>query len=113
MRLHIRYTVDTVVEVEDPEFILSGLQHAKDNPEDCSEGVLAAFEKLHPAADEKFKMFTLVAEVTSEIIKHEVLRNYPVDEGVACTISSVSYEETPERAVLDAAILHTAPVTLQ
>lgn len=111
--VHIRYTIDTRVTVDDPDFLLDALARARIYPEECASGIVAAAEKLNAAASDEFKMFTMVGEVTSEIIRNEVPAEYP-EPHVVCEVTRVVYEEVPEnvRAGIPPHVVPVHPSTL-
>lgn len=106
--VRIRYTIDTCVTVDDPDFLLDALACARISPDGCAPGIVAAAEKLNAAASDEFKMFTLLGEVTSEIIRHEIPAEYPEAE-LTCEVTRVVYEEVPENVRAEIP-LHVVPV---
>lgn len=100
--LKLSYVVESVVHLEDvgETHLLDLFARIKSGeiPHDVAPpGFVAAIDKLTADADATLILRTIVGEVTSEIIAHEIPRYYPPSEfGFNARIARVTYQETPE-----------------
>ena len=99
--LKISYAVESVVKIgeDSASNLLRNYRRIRDGivlREDARDGYLNAIDKLPADADDDLILRTLVGEITSLIITHEVPEFYP-PEGIEARISKVAYQETPEK----------------
>ena len=101
--LKISYAVESVIQIREDGAarLLKNYRQIRDGivpREYAADGYLDAIDKLPADADDDLILRTIVGEVTSLIITHEVPAFYPFEEeGFKARISKVAYQETPEK----------------